>query len=202
LEGTTEPAALLVWSGPVVRSIIRDRGKGEQAHFAATNLRLVPALRVLRTKGACLLFPDSRAMVTRLTKEPTMSKSAGCSLLALLAMGIAGCKSVAPPDVLHPGPAAAQQGRAQQYDPYPQAEAGGNIAGTRPPDYQQPVPEVDRARWMLSGNGRACPPPGPPVAGYGSPAGAPGGPVVTQGTPVAPPGMAPVATGPAFSGPP
>jgi len=33
------------------------RGKRGQAPFAATNLRLVPALRVLRTKGACPLFP-------------------------------------------------------------------------------------------------------------------------------------------------
>ena len=133
---------LFVWSGPVVRSIIRDR--------------------------------SAVATVTRLTKEPTMWKSAGCSLLALLAMGIAGCQSVAKPDVLHPGPAVVQQGRAQQFDPYPQAEAGGNIAGTRPPDYQEPVPEVDRARWMLNANGRPCPPPGAPVAGYGSPGGAPG----------------------------
>ncbi len=162
--GTVPFFGLFVWSGPVVRSIIRDR--------------------------------SAVATVTRLTKEPTMWKSAGCSLLALLAMGIAGCQSVAKPDVLHPGPAVVQQGRAQQFDPYPQAEAGGNIAGTRPPDYQEPVPELDRARWMLNANGRPCPPPGAPVAGYGSPGGAPGTPVVTPGPPVATPGVAPVATGP------
>ena len=123
-----------------------------------------------------------------------MSKSAGCSLLALLAMGIAGC-SVAPPNLLHPGPAVVQQGRAQQFDPYPQAENGGNIAGTRPPDFQQPIPEVDRARWMLNANGRACPPPGDPVAGYGPAAAVPGTPAVTPGPPVASPAATPVAPG-------
>jgi hypothetical protein len=123
-----------------------------------------------------------------------MSKSVGCSLLALLAMGVAGC-SVAPPNILHPGPAVAQQARAQQFDPYPQAEAGGNIAGTRPPDYQEPIPEVDRPRWMLNANGRGCPPPATPAAD-GSSVGAPGSPVLMPASPVPPPGVPPVATGP------
>jgi len=124
-----------------------------------------------------------------------MSKSAGCSLFALLAMGLAGC-SVAPPNLLHPGPAVVQQGRAQQFDPYPQAENGGNIAGTRPPDFQQPIPEVDRARWMLNANGRSCPPLGAPVAGYGPAAAVPGTPAVTPEPPVASPAVTPVVTGP------
>ena len=124
-----------------------------------------------------------------------MSKSAGCSLLVLLAIGVTGC-NVAQPNILHPGPAVVQQGRAQQFDPYPQAEAGGNMAGTRPPDYQQPVPEVDRPRWAING-GRTCPPPSD-AAAYGAPAVAPGAPgiSVTQGTPAGAPAVAPVATGP------
>jgi hypothetical protein len=124
-----------------------------------------------------------------------MLKSAGYTLLALLAIGMAGC-NVAPPNVLHPGPAVVQQGRAQQFDPYPQAEAGGNIAGTRPPDYQQPIPEVSRPRWILNGNAQACPPAGAPAPGYGSPAAAAGPSGVTQGVPAGAPAMAPVATGP------
>jgi hypothetical protein len=148
----------------------------------------------------------------RLTKEPTMLKSAGHSLLTLVAMGIAGC-SVAPPNILHPGPAVVQQGRAQQFDPYPEPEIGGNMAGTRPPDYQQPIPELDRARWTQSANGRPCCPPagspvagygspgaanGNPVAGYGSPSVVPGSPVATPAAPATLPGVTPVATGPAF----
>jgi hypothetical protein len=125
-----------------------------------------------------------------------MSKSAGLSLIALLVTGIAGCASVAPPNLLHPGPAVVQQGRAQQFDPYPQAENGGNIAGTRPPDFQQPIPEVDRSRWMLNANGRACPPAEPPVAGYAPAAVPPACPVAPQGSLPASPAMTPVATSP------
>jgi hypothetical protein len=124
-----------------------------------------------------------------------MWKSVGPSLLALVAMGIAGC-SVAPPNILHPGPAAVQQARAQQFDPYPEAEAGGNMAGTRPPDYLQPIPEVDRARWLLNANGRPCPTAGAPVAGYGSPVCPPGTPGAMQAAPGGPPAVAPVATSP------
>lgn len=69
----------------------------------------------------------------------------------LLATLAAGCASTGRPSWGHPGPAEAQQQRAVRYDPYPETEPGGSMTGTRPPGYEKPIPEVDRARWPKSG---------------------------------------------------
>ncbi len=69
----------------------------------------------------------------------------------LLVTLAAGCETTGRPNWLHPGPAAVQQQRAVQYDPYPESEPGGSMAGTRPPSYEKPLPEIDRARWLKQG---------------------------------------------------
>jgi len=66
--------------------------------------------------------------------------------LVLWIAAAAGCRGVARPDWLHPGTAERQQIRAQQFDPYPESGSGPAMVGTRPMDYRNPPPEVQRAR--------------------------------------------------------
>jgi hypothetical protein len=70
--------------------------------------------------------------------------------VAGLMMGTAlgGCKNTAGPSWLHPGSAPAQQARALRYDPYPENEAGPEMVGVRPREYQKPPSEASRARWQ------------------------------------------------------
>lgn len=73
-------------------------------------------------------------------------------LLALL-MGLclfagAGCQSMGLPRLFGPGSAPYQRGVAQQYDPYPETDVAPEIVGGRPREYQQPVAEPARARWL------------------------------------------------------
>jgi len=70
----------------------------------------------------------------------------GATLLATSGVVVfVGC-SVSPPNWRHPGPAAYQRRRAEQFDPYPENEPGTAIVGARPRGYQKPPPEVLRAR--------------------------------------------------------
>lgn len=45
-----------------------------------------------------------------------------------------------------PGPLQQQQATAVIHDPYPQADLGPSDAGSRPPAYQNPLPEAVRNR--------------------------------------------------------
>jgi hypothetical protein len=67
----------------------------------------------------------------------------------LLAVGLAGCQSdkFGWPNWLRPGNAQQQQMQATRFDPYPENEPGPKMVGVRPQGYENPVPEVDRARW-------------------------------------------------------
>lgn len=67
-------------------------------------------------------------------------------LAAMLVFGPAGCQSLSGPNWFHPGTARCQQLRAQQYDPYPQSDAGPPIVGARPQGFENPPPEVQRVR--------------------------------------------------------
>jgi len=73
-----------------------------------------------------------------------------CSLLvaAVLAVAAGGCRSVGPPNWLHPGTAAHQQSKAERFDPYPENELGPEVLGGRPREYQKPPAEPARARWL------------------------------------------------------
>lgn len=62
-----------------------------------------------------------------------------------------GCRGTGGPRWFHPGPAPYQQQQAARYDPYPQTDNfGGDMSGTRPLDYDRPLPETVRARWNTS----------------------------------------------------
>lgn len=76
---------------------------------------------------------------------------AAALLLASIAASVVGCSAEAGrviqfPDLAHPGPAPIQRARAIQHDPYPLSDLGPEVVGGRPREYQQPLPEVDRAR--------------------------------------------------------
>jgi hypothetical protein len=68
-----------------------------------------------------------------------------CGMAAVACLWIGGCG--APGYWYRPGPAAYLQAQAERFDPYPENEPGPRVEGSRPRDYQKPIPEVDRARW-------------------------------------------------------
>ncbi len=68
----------------------------------------------------------------------------------LLILGVlSGCKSTATPNWTHPGSDKVQVKRATRFDPYPEPQTGTTMAGDRPRDYQAPVDETSRSRWVL-----------------------------------------------------
>jgi len=109
---------------------------GELVFFRRRRTRIIPR-PVVRVKSG-------RRTGAR---SVSMNKLWFLALLVVLATGISGCKSVAPPNWFHTGPAEYQQRRAEQFDPYPENEPGPEITGGRPREYEKPIPEVDRARW-------------------------------------------------------
>lgn len=70
-----------------------------------------------------------------------------------LALASAGCSSLGRPQWLEPGPSRSQQRRAVRFDPYLQDDIAPSILrvplndGTRPRDFAEPMPEVERSRW-------------------------------------------------------
>jgi hypothetical protein len=68
-------------------------------------------------------------------------------------IGMGGCKTTKTPDLFNPGTAEYQQRQAVRFDPYPDPNIGPEIVGGRPRDYQQPIPETDRARWTVPSSG-------------------------------------------------
>lgn len=50
------------------------------------------------------------------------------------------------PQLYHPGSAGYQRYNALQYDPYPLDDVAPAVAGTRPKEYDRPVPEVTRGK--------------------------------------------------------
>lgn len=81
-----------------------------------------------------------------------MTRTSRVATLILLAGILLGCagpnSSIAPPSLFGPGSASTQQQRAIRYDPYPENDPAPPIVGGRPRSYEQPIPEVDRARWQ------------------------------------------------------
>lgn len=72
---------------------------------------------------------------------------------AAVALAFTGCISLGRPQWLEPGPSRSQQRRAVRFDPYLQDDTAPAILrmplndGTRPRDFNEPMPEVERSRW-------------------------------------------------------
>ena len=118
--------------------------------------------------------------------KPPMKHTAWL-IAGLLAVTNGGCRSVATPDWMHPGSAAVQQSRAVRYDPYPENDAGPSLADVRPRDYETPLAEPARARWIVDRGGQNAarwPQPAPctpaPSAAAPPPAAAPATPCPPQ----------------------
>lgn len=82
----------------------------------------------------------------------THSAKLGLLLVALVSAA-AGCINIPylHPPQLESGPAALQQQRAQQFDPFPDTDIGPSVDGGRPEGYTSPMPETARGnpnnRW-------------------------------------------------------
>jgi predicted small lipoprotein YifL len=65
----------------------------------------------------------------------------------LLLTGVVGC-GLSKPNVFHPGTQQHQQYKATLHDPYPDNVAGPRVDGGRPMEFQKPLPEPVRNRWL------------------------------------------------------
>ena len=70
-------------------------------------------------------------------------------LLAVALLAMAGCKTTKTPDLFNPGTVDSQRRDATRFDPYPEPGVGPSVEGARPPGFEQPVPETNRARWVI-----------------------------------------------------
>lgn len=68
----------------------------------------------------------------------------GLPIIAGMALALAGCADISPPDWFAPGTAPIQRTRAQRFDPYPNPQTGRDDGSARPRDYLNPPPEADR----------------------------------------------------------
>lgn len=75
-----------------------------------------------------------------------MSRRLFAVLGVVVVVGLSGCRSLAPPNWFRAGPAEYQQMQAQQFDPYPETDAGPTIVGGRPMEYDRSPPEVLRVQ--------------------------------------------------------
>lgn len=81
-----------------------------------------------------------------------MRRSAHC-LIALLALASSGCANgrfmgLAWPQWGSPGGVDTQRNDASLHDPYPDPNAGPEVVGGRPREFQKPLPEPVRNRWL------------------------------------------------------
>jgi hypothetical protein len=72
------------------------------------------------------------------------------SLAACLLLGIGGCRGYRSPFEV-PGTLQQQRLNASVHDPYADDDAGPEVVGGRPRDYQKPWSEADRSRSSLTG---------------------------------------------------
>lgn len=68
--------------------------------------------------------------------------------LLLVSAGVAGCTS-GRPNLRHPGDLQTQRFNAIAHDPYTDVDAGPEVVGGRPRDFQKPLPEPVRNRWLM-----------------------------------------------------
>ena len=99
------------------------------------------------------------------------------------------------PQLYHPGSAGYQRANALQYDPYPLDDVAPPVAGTRPKEYDRPIPEVKRGQTYTTDWYKLKPRATPSFVPFGAPLvtappALPGGPI----SPLAPPANVPYQT--------
>ena len=75
---------------------------------------------------------------------------ARCRFVMLVALNLAaaGCTS-GRPNLMHPGDLQSQRYNAIAHDPYTDTDAGPEVVGGRPRDFQKPLAEPVRSRWLM-----------------------------------------------------
>jgi hypothetical protein len=77
-----------------------------------------------------------------------MSRTRQCAFVLLVAsLSLTGCRNLARPPWLNPGPTQYQRYNAIVHDPYaepPSSTTGGDMSGTRPRDYDRPPSDSQR----------------------------------------------------------
>ena len=138
----------------------RGRWRGAKVlHFAhipqPPQPRIEKTAAILAFNSAWIVQPSSSIIVRPLYLAPPFRVPLAMPALrlqdrslivafALIATAPAGCARL--PDFAHPGPAPIQRARAIQHDPYPLNDLGPEVVGGRPREYQQSLPEAERAK--------------------------------------------------------
>jgi hypothetical protein len=88
--------------------------------------------------------------------ESAMRHVRTCALLVLLCGAAAsGCRNLARPPWLAPGPSDYQRSNAVVHDPYPDTQHGPEALGTRPRDYDNPPSDSQRYPLFRGGSAPA-----------------------------------------------
>lgn len=66
----------------------------------------------------------------------------------LVSLSVAGAVGCHWPGFYHPGTAPYQRYQATLHDPYPDTDLGPAVVGGRPRDFEKPLPEPVRNRWL------------------------------------------------------
>lgn len=77
-------------------------------------------------------------------------------MLLVASLSAAGCRNLARPPWLHPGPTQYQRYNAIVHDPYPDPYAGPEAPGTRPRDYDRPPSDSQRYPMIRGGQAPAA----------------------------------------------
>lgn len=87
--------------------------------------------------------------------RPPWSGAARAAVATLLTIALAvggglvtGCTS-GRPNLRNPGDLQTQRFNAIAHDPYTDVDAGPEVVGGRPRDFQKPLPEPVRNRWLM-----------------------------------------------------
>ncbi len=78
-----------------------------------------------------------------------MSRCCSLLLVVVLAAGIFGCRTNRS-KLLSPGSVQQQRSNAMLFDPFTDEDAGPEVVGGRPKDYQKPLSESERSRLFLN----------------------------------------------------
>ena len=78
-----------------------------------------------------------------------MSRCSALLLIVVLAVGFTGC-NVSRPRLRAPGTVQQQRANAMMFDPFTDEDAGPEVVGGRPKDFQKPLSDTERSRLFLN----------------------------------------------------
>ena len=78
-----------------------------------------------------------------------MSRRCALLLIFVIAVVLTGC-NVSRPRLRAPGTIQQQRANARMFDPVPDQDAGPEVEGGRPKDFQEPLTDTERSRLFLN----------------------------------------------------